>query len=40
MANDDVTPSNLLVALIKEEEFEKTPLDMNVCQRPCEEELS
>jgi hypothetical protein len=39
MENDDVTPSNLLVALINEEELEKTPLDMNVCQWPCEKEL-
>jgi hypothetical protein len=40
MANDDVTPSNLLIALIKKEELEKTPLDMNVSQRPHEEEPS
>jgi hypothetical protein len=32
MANDVATPSNLLVALVEEEELEKMPLDMNVSQ--------
>jgi hypothetical protein len=30
MENDAITPSNLLIALIKEEEFEKTPFDVKV----------
>jgi hypothetical protein len=38
MADDDVTPLNPLVALIKEEELEKTLLDMNVSQRSCDKE--
>jgi hypothetical protein len=40
MADDVATPSNLPVAPIKHEEFEEVPLDMNVSQRPHEEELS
>jgi hypothetical protein len=38
MANDFSTPSNPLVAPVKQEELEKAPLDMNVSQWPCEEE--
>jgi hypothetical protein len=33
MADDVVMPSNPLVARVEKEEFEKTPLDMNVSQR-------
>jgi hypothetical protein len=40
MADDVVTPSNPLVSLVKKEEFEETPLDVNVFQRSREEELS
>jgi hypothetical protein len=40
MADDVVTPSNLPVALVEEEELEEALLDVNVYQRPCEEELS
>jgi hypothetical protein len=40
MVNDVATPSNLLVSLIEKEEFEKTPLDVNVSQRSCKEEPS
>jgi hypothetical protein len=32
MVDDVVTPSNLPVALIEEEELEKSPLDVNVFQ--------
>ncbi len=32
MANDVVTPSNPLVVPVEEEEFEETPLDVNVSQ--------
>ncbi len=32
MANDVVTPSNPLVALIKREELEEAPIDVNVSQ--------
>jgi hypothetical protein len=32
MADDVVTPSNLPIAPIKKEEFEETPLDVNVSQ--------
>jgi hypothetical protein len=39
MADDVVTHLNPIVALVKKEEFEKTPLDVNVSQRPCDEEL-
>jgi hypothetical protein len=40
MANDVATPSNPPVALIKEEELEKPPFDVNVSQRSREEEPS
>ncbi len=39
MADDDATPSNLPVAPVQQEELEETPLDLNVSQRPREEEL-
>jgi hypothetical protein len=32
MADDVATPSNPLVSLVEKEEFEKTPLDVNVSQ--------
>jgi hypothetical protein len=38
MADDVAMPSNLLVAPVEQEEFEKTPLDVIVFQRPREEE--
>jgi hypothetical protein len=38
MADDDVTPSNPLVAPIQQEELEEALLDLNVSQRPHEEE--
>jgi hypothetical protein len=38
MANDVTTSSNPLVTLIRNENFEKTPFDVNVPQRSCEEE--
>jgi hypothetical protein len=38
MANDVVTPSNPLVALVKQEELEETLLDVNVSQRSHNEE--
>jgi hypothetical protein len=38
MADDDVTPSILLVALVQQEELEEAPLDLNVSQRPRKEE--
>jgi hypothetical protein len=37
MADDVATPSNRLVAPIKQEELEEAPLDVIVSQRPCEE---
>jgi hypothetical protein len=37
MADDDVTPSNLPVAPVQQEELEEAPLDLNVSQRPREE---
>ncbi len=40
MADDVTTPLNPLVALVEEEEFEKTPFDVNVSQRLREEESS
>jgi hypothetical protein len=40
MANDVTTPLNPLVALVEQEELEEAPLDMNVSQRPREEESS
>ncbi len=38
MVDDDVMPSNPLVAPIQQEELEEAPLDLNVSQRPREEE--
>ncbi len=38
MADDDVTPSNPLVAPVQQKELEKAPLDLNVSQRPREKE--
>jgi len=40
MADDVATPSNPLVSLIKKEELEEAPLDVNVSQRLREEEPS
>jgi hypothetical protein len=40
MADGVVTPSNLLVAPVEQEEFEEVPLEVNVSQRPHEEEPS
>jgi hypothetical protein len=40
MADDVVTPSNPPVAPVEQEELEKTPLNVNVSQRPCKEESS
>jgi hypothetical protein len=40
MANDVTTPSNPLVALVEQEKFEEASFDMNVSQRPREEEPS
>jgi hypothetical protein len=40
MADDVATPSNPPVALVEQEELEETSLDVNVSQRPCEEEPS
>jgi hypothetical protein len=37
MADDVVTPLNPLIALVEEEEFEKTLFDVNVSQRLCDE---
>ncbi len=39
MADDVATPSNPLVALVQQEEFEEAPLDLNVSQQPREEKL-
>ncbi len=38
VADDDATPSNLLVALVQQEELEEAPFDLNVSQRSHEEE--
>jgi hypothetical protein len=38
MVDDDATPSNPLVAPVQQEELEKTSIDLNVSQRPREEE--
>jgi hypothetical protein len=38
MANDVVTPSNPPIVLVKEEEFEEAPLDMNVSQWSCDKD--
>jgi len=40
MADDVVTPSNPPVSLVKNEELEEAPFDVNVFQRLCEEESS
>jgi hypothetical protein len=40
MADDVTTPSNPLVSLIKKEELEEAPLDLNVSQRSREEKIS
>jgi hypothetical protein len=40
MVDDVATPLNPLVALVEQEELEEAPLDVNVSQRPCEEEPS
>jgi hypothetical protein len=40
MVNDVATPSNPLVALVEQEELEEVLLDVNVSQRPREEEPS
>ncbi len=39
MADDDATPSNPPVAPVQQEKLEEAPLDLNVYQRPREEEL-
>jgi hypothetical protein len=39
MANDVITSSNHLVALVWNEKFEKTLIDVNVSQWSCKEEL-
>ncbi len=38
MADDDATPSNPPIALVQQEELEEAPLNLNVSQRPREEE--
>jgi hypothetical protein len=38
MADDVTTPSNPLVAPVQQEEHEEVPLDLDVSQRPHEEE--
>jgi hypothetical protein len=38
MADDVTMPLNPLVALVEQEELEEAPFDMNVSQRPREEE--
>jgi hypothetical protein len=38
MADDDAMPSNPPIAPVQQEELEEAPLDLNVSQRPCEEE--
>jgi hypothetical protein len=38
MADDDATPSNPPVALVQQEELEEAPFNLNVSQRPREEE--
>ncbi len=40
MANDVVTPSNLSVAPVEQEELKEAPFDVNVSQRPRKEEPS
>jgi hypothetical protein len=39
MANDVVTPSNLSVAPVEEEELEEAPFNVNVSQQLCDEDL-
>jgi hypothetical protein len=38
MADDDAPPSNPPVAPVQQEELEEAPFDLNVSQRPREEE--
>jgi hypothetical protein len=38
MADNDATPSNPLVAPVQQEELEEAPLNLNVSQRPHEEQ--
>ncbi len=38
MADNDATPSNPPVAPVQQEKLEEAPLDLNVSQRPREEE--
>jgi hypothetical protein len=38
MMDDDVMPLNPLITLVKEEELEETPLDVNSSQRLCNKE--
>ncbi len=38
MADNDATPSNPPVTPVQQEELEEAPLDLNVSQRPREEE--
>jgi len=38
MADDVMTPSNLSIVLVEDEKFKETSLDVNVSQRPHEEE--
>jgi hypothetical protein len=40
MVDDVATPLNPLVAPVEQEELEEAPFNMNVSQRPCEEEPS
>jgi hypothetical protein len=40
MTDDVATPSNPPIALVELQELEEVPLDVNVFQRPCEEESS
>jgi hypothetical protein len=38
MVDDDTTPSNPPVTPVQQEELKEAPFDLNVSQRPCEEE--
>jgi hypothetical protein len=40
MADGIATPSNPLIALVEQEELKEVPFEVNVSQRPCEEESS
>jgi len=40
MADDVITPSNPPISLVEKEKLEEAPLNVNVSQRSCEEELS